>query len=109
MRQAVSWPWRASKRCLRWRPAAELVPASVAISGDIFERERTMKSASLLGAVAIGALVAVLPAAAADQDALLKRGGYLVNGPVGCGNCHNTRAQDFSFVPGKEFAGGFHI
>ena len=32
-----------------------------------------------------------------------------MNGPVACGNCHNTRAEDMSFVPGKEFAGGFHI
>jgi mono/diheme cytochrome c family protein len=50
-----------------------------------------------------------LPAAAQDQDMLVKRGEYLMNGPVACGNCHNTRAQDMSFVPGKELAGGFHI
>ena len=49
------------------------------------------------------------PALAQDQDALLKRGEYLINGPVACGNCHNTRAEDMSFVPGMEFAGGFHI
>ena len=52
---------------------------------------------------------AVLPAAAADQDAMLKRGAYLINGPVACGNCHNARAKDMSFIPGKEFSGGFHI
>lgn len=50
-----------------------------------------------------------LPATAQDQDALLARGEYLMNGPVACGNCHNTRAPDMSFVPGMEFAGGFRI
>ena len=68
-----------------------------------------MKSATLIVLAAIGGAAAILPASAADQDALLKRGTYLVNGPVACGNCHNGRAQDFSFVPGKEFAGGFHL
>ena len=52
---------------------------------------------------------AMVPALAQDQDALIKRGEYLMNGPVACGNCHNTRAEDMSFVPGMEFAGGFHI
>jgi len=52
---------------------------------------------------------AILPAGAADDEALVKRGTYLVNGPVACGNCHNARAKDMSFVPGKEFSGGFHI
>ena len=61
--------------------------------------------------VAVATLVSglALPAMAQDQDALLKRGEYLMNGPVACGNCHNTRAEDMSFVPGMEFAGGFHI
>jgi mono/diheme cytochrome c family protein len=66
-------------------------------------------SVSCMIAAAALACVTALPAAAADQDALVKRGSYLVNGPVACGNCHNTRAKDFSFVPGMEFAGGFHI
>ena len=47
--------------------------------------------------------------AAAQDQALLERGEYLMNGAVACGNCHNTRAEDMSFVEGKEFAGGFHI
>ena len=62
--------------------------------------------------VAVGGLAAAaaIPAVAADdQAALLKRGEYLMNGPVACGNCHNARAEDMSFAPGKEFAGGFHI
>ena len=48
-----------------------------------------MKSATLIVLAAIGGAAAILPASAADQDALLKRGTYLVNGPVACGNCQN--------------------
>jgi mono/diheme cytochrome c family protein len=53
------------------------------------------------------ALAGALPAAA--QDALVERGAYLVNGAVACGNCHNSRDEQMAFIPGKEFAGGFHI
>src|SRR5258708_20176298 len=68
-----------------------------------------MKRTSWLIAGGAGVIVASLPAAAADQDALLKRGAYLINGPVACGNCHNARAKDMSFIPGKEYSGGFHL
>jgi mono/diheme cytochrome c family protein len=70
-----------------------------------------MKTAlTALAAFAAAMSVALTPAtAASNKDALIKRGAYLLNGPVACGNCHNTRAPDFSFVPGKELAGGFHI
>jgi mono/diheme cytochrome c family protein len=66
---------------------------------------------SLVSALAFASFAAsiALPACADDQDALLKRGAYLVNGPVACANCHTPRAKDFSFVPGMDFAGGFHI
>jgi len=66
---------------------------------------------SIAGVIAVGASLCtfVFPAAAEDQQALLARGDYLVNGPVACGTCHNTRAKDFSFVPGMAFAGGFHL
>src|SRR6476660_443164 len=65
---------------------------------------------SKLGAMlTVWAWAIALPATAADQTALVERGAYLVNGPVACGNCHNTRAKDFSFVPSMEFAGGFNI
>ena len=67
------------------------------------------KLASCLAATAAWAIVVALPAAAEDNDALVKRGSYLVNGPVACSNCHATRAKDFSIVPGMEFAGGFHL
>jgi mono/diheme cytochrome c family protein len=64
---------------------------------------------SCLLAAATWACVSVWPAAAADQDALVKRGAYLVNGPVACANCHTPRAADFSLLPGMDFAGGFHL
>ena len=51
----------------------------------------------------------VLPVAADDQDALVKRGAYLVNGPAACANCHTPRNPDFSLVKEKSFAGGFHL
>lgn len=54
-------------------------------------------------------LALVLPAAAQDPNALVKRGDYLVNGPMACSNCHATRAEDMSIKPGMEFAGGFHL
>jgi mono/diheme cytochrome c family protein len=47
--------------------------------------------------------------AVAQDDALIARGKYLMEGPVACGNCHNTRDEKLAFVPGKEFAGGFHL
>lgn len=55
------------------------------------------------------ACAAAWPATVAAQDALLKRGAYLVNGPVACSNCHASRAPDFSVLPGMDFAGGFKI
>ncbi len=48
-------------------------------------------------------------AAAQDHDALVARGAYLMNGPVACGNCHDTRDETMAPVPGKALAGGFRI
>lgn len=63
-----------------------------------------------LGLVAAATVISfAFTAQAQDQDALLKRGQYLVNGPMACSNCHGTRAKDFSIMPGMEFAGGFHL
>lgn len=45
----------------------------------------------------------------AQQDALVKRGTYLVNGALACANCHTPRAPDFSLLPDKHLAGGFRI
>jgi len=52
---------------------------------------------------------AVRPAAADDQSALIKRGAYLVKGPVACANCHTPRNPDMSLQRGMDFAGGFNI
>ena len=41
---------------------------------------------------AIFGLSMALPADAQDQDVLVKRGTYLVNGPMACANCHTPRA-----------------
>lgn len=67
-----------------------------------------MKAPAQIAALAVFAGAVAFPAIAQDQ-ALIERGSYLVNGPVGCGNCHNTRAEDMSFVDGMELAGGFRI
>ena len=66
-----------------------------------------MRGYVCLAAAAALTFAFVLPTRA--DDALVKRGQYLVNGPMACSNCHGTRAEDFSIVPGKEFAGGFHL
>lgn len=50
----------------------------------------------------------VPPSPTAQQD-LLGRGEYLVEGIVGCGNCHNGRDENGELVPGREFAGNFVI
>ena len=50
----------------------------------------------------------VPPSPTAAED-LLGRGEYLVEGIVGCGNCHNGRDDDGEFIPGMEYAGNFVI
>jgi len=62
-----------------------------------------------LAAAAAGVLAIVPPAAAADHAALVKRGEYLLNGPMACANCHTPRAPDFSLLPGMDYAGGFKL
>lgn len=66
---------------------------------------------SALGAAVAASLLSLVSvsAGAEDQDAIIKRGAYLVNGPMACANCHTPRAPDFSLLPGKDFAGGFHL
>jgi mono/diheme cytochrome c family protein len=63
--------------------------------------------------VAAGSAAAVvfISALAYSQgaDDLVARGSYLVNGPLGCGNCHTPRGPDLQFIPGMELAGGFEI
>jgi len=50
----------------------------------------------------------VPPSPTAAED-LLARGEYLVEGIVGCGNCHNGRDANGELIPGREFAGNFVI
>ncbi len=60
-------------------------------------------------AAALFSLTMTLSASAQDQAALVKRGAYLVNGPMACANCHTPRAPDFSLLPGMDLAGGFKL
>lgn len=57
----------------------------------------------------IAALAFVRPVGAEDKAALVKRGAYLMNGPVACANCHTPRAKDMSLLPNMSYAGGFKI
>ncbi len=68
-----------------------------------------MKTSVLCLVVAAGSVLVALPANAQSQDALLKRGAYLVNGPAACANCHTPRAPDFSLLTDLPFAGGFKL
>jgi len=68
-----------------------------------------MKTAITYLLTATSAIAMMCAAAAQDQDALLKRGEYLMNGPVACANCHTPRNPDMSFQEGMDFAGGFKI
>ena len=76
----------------------------------VVQGEGTMKTCdcNAAGAWPAGAVLAGRPRPR-TRPRCSTRGEYLINGPVACGNCHNTRAEDMSFVPGKEFAGGFHL
>jgi mono/diheme cytochrome c family protein len=54
----------------------------------------------------LAVLALVSAATAADaQSALVKRGGYLVNGLMTCGNCHSPKGPAGD-IPGKQFSGG---
>ena len=54
--------------------------------------------------ILIAALAATLGVANA-QSALVKRGDYLVNGILTCGNCHSPKGPTGD-IPGKHFSGG---
>lgn len=69
-----------------------------------------MKMRIAYGLAVSGSTIAIACATAAqDNQALLERGEYLMNGPVACGNCHTPRNPDMSFQEGMDFAGGFKI
>lgn len=70
------------------------------------------RAAALLGVAGCALLAAACTqegAAAGEQQALLERGDYLLNGIVGCGNCHSPRDENGDFIEGMELAGGFVI
>src|SRR5450755_1734605 len=52
----------------------------------------------------LAALAATLATANAQSD-LVKRGDYLVNGLLTCGNCHTPKAPPAA-IAGKDFSGG---
>src|SRR5262245_57269542 len=52
--------------------------------------------------------LAVLIATGAGAQTLLERGNYLVNGIMGCGNCHTPRAQGQQ-VKERALSGGFQV
>jgi mono/diheme cytochrome c family protein len=66
--------------------------------------------ASVAATIGISLCVSALEALAADDpQEMVKRGTYLINGPVACANCHTPRGPDMSFLPGMDYAGGFKI
>jgi mono/diheme cytochrome c family protein len=52
------------------------------------------------------AVLAATLATANAQSALVKRGDYLVNGILTCGNCHSPKGPTGADIPGKLFSGG---
>ena len=67
-----------------------------------------MCAAALLAMVLAGpALAQSTPnSTTASHLALVIRGGYLVNGIAGCGNCHTPKGPDGVDLPGRDLAGG---
>lgn len=61
---------------------------------------------ALLAALLLGVAACTRDTA---NESLLERGDYLVNGIVGCGNCHSSRTPDGELIEGMELAGNFVI
>src|SRR5215510_12733530 len=61
---------------------------------------RVILFAAVVGAAAVGSANA-----AQAQSDLVKRGDYLVNGVLTCGNCHTPKGPPAA-VAGKDFSGG---
>ena len=55
--------------------------------------------------VAMGAALAGAASAQSAQADLVKRGDYLVNGIMTCGNCHSPKGPPAA-TAGKDFSGG---
>lgn len=67
------------------------------------------KALSVAAVTAASLSIFWLPVSAQDNDALVKRGAYLVNGPAACANCHTPRNPDFSLKEDMNLAGGFEL
>jgi mono/diheme cytochrome c family protein len=63
---------------------------------------RTLRPLALLGAL----LVAAIDAGAQAPDARLERGRYLVEGILGCGNCHTPKSPDGQPIASRNLSGG---
>ena len=64
-----------------------------------------MKTRTVSAAAAI--LAGAACSALANDQALLERGRYLMQGPVACGNCHSPITPEGEPIPGKELSGRF--
>jgi mono/diheme cytochrome c family protein len=56
--------------------------------------------------IALSLVTVAASAASAQQQSLIERGSYLVNGVLTCGNCHTPRAKGGVFDKAKAFSGG---
>lgn len=56
--------------------------------------------------VGVALAVSLTFANSAAAETLIKRGDYLVNTILACGNCHTPKTADGKPVPGKELSGG---
>ena len=66
-----------------------------------------MIRAGWLGAaLGLGLSATLVGSANAAQSALVKRGDYLVNTIMTCGNCHSPKGPTGADIPGKHFSGG---
>lgn len=68
-----------------------------------------MKKSWYFAGAGAAAMVLFGTMALSQDDDLVARGSYLVNGALACGNCHTPRGPDGQFVEGMELAGGFEI
>src|SRR5499426_4728272 len=64
---------------------------------------RTALLVAVVGAVAVGAANAQ-----SAQSDLVKRGDYLVNGILTCGNCHSPKGPPAA-IAGKDYSGGLEF
>ncbi len=56
-------------------------------------------------ALSLTLMISAMPALAQQQQALVERGRYLVNGIAACGNCHTPKGPNGD-LPGMDLAGG---